>query len=410
MSDGFDALDQALESIDGVVERLASREREEKAVIAVEDCRFRAVGERSAARAFFTNLALGLHPQVAEEGKTPTAATDGRRMMFNPEWVLSLPPEQLYGIVIGHEPMHCAMEHFARTLGMDDIQAAQLAADLEINPICRDAGFELPPDAVFPGEGPYSKLPTDRTFEEYYALVAQQRQEDGQDGGGDDPGGCGGVEPAPDKAAAEAASGQWKGKVAAAAQAAAERGELPGSLARWVDTILRPKVDPWEVLREYMTRVAKTEQSWARLNRRALARGLYLPSRHSDELSEVVLLVDVSGSVDQDQLNLMAGFLEGVLAANPGKLTVIYHDHKVQGVVDWVPEDGSLKLEACGGGGTSHVPAFQEIENRGLEPAVILAVTDLETRFPEDPGIPTIWAGVEDNGIQPPFGQYVCLV
>lgn len=122
-----------------------------------------------------------------------------------------------------------------------------------------------------------------------------------------------------------------------------------------------------------------------------------------------MLLVDTSGSIGQEQIDLIAGFLEGVLSANPGKLTVIYHDHKVQGVEEWTPEDGPLELHPVGGGGTSHVPAFQEIENRGLEPSVILAATDLETCFPDDPGIPTIWVAVEDNGVLPPFGQYVCI-
>lgn len=212
----------------------------------------------------------------------------------------------------------------------------------------------------------------------------------------------------PDQAAAEQSANQWKGKVAAAAQAASRRGDLPGSLRRWVERILKPRVDPWEILREYMTRVAKTEQSWARLNRRALARGLYLPSRHANELGDVALLVDTSGSIDDDQLALIAGFLEGVLAANPGRLTIIYHDHRVQNVEEWTPESGPLELHPVCGGGTSHVPAFQEIENRRLEPSVILAATDLATRFPEDPGIPTIWVDVE-GGHTPPFGQYVYI-
>ena len=412
-----DDISKALDTIDSVVESIAGKELAKRALEAIEDCRFRAVGERSAARAFFTNLALGLKPEVAgEDNPVETAATDGKRLAVNPQWVAGLPAEELYGVVIGHEPMHCAMEHFARAVGMEDKQAAQLAADLEINPICADAGFKLPPSAVFPGEGEYRDMRPGLTFEEYYDLLVKQKQDGNsgapspQDGqGAQDPGGCGGVIPAPDQATAEQRANDWKGKVATAAQEAGRRGELPGSLQRWVDNILRPQVDPWEILREFMTRAAKTEQSWSRLNRRALARGLYLPSRRSNELGDVVLLVDTSGSMDADQLARIAGFLEGVLAANPGSLTVIYHDTKVHHVQEWMPESGPLTLEAYGGGGTSHVAAFEEIENRGLEPAVILAATDLETRFPADPGIPTIWVATKDNGRQPPFGRYVCI-
>lgn len=418
MSDAdFAALDKAFETVDGVVQKIHADKRAQEASQAVEDCRFRAVGERSAARAFFTSLALALEPCVDSSGEIETAATDGKRLPFSPEWILGLSPEERYGVMIGHEPMHCAMEHFARMRGMDDGRAAQIAADLEINPICRDAGFTLPDAAIFPGVGEYAHCPPGKTMEEYYVLVKEEREEgdqgdqgnDGGDGEGNDPGGCGGVQPAPDQAAAEHSANTWKGRVAAAAQNAGKRGNLPGSLERWIERILKPRVDPWEILREYMTRAVKTEQNWSRLNRRALARGLYLPSRHANELGDVVLLVDTSGSIRQEQIDLIAGFLEGVLSANPGKLTVIYHDHTVQGVQEWVPEDGPLELHPVGGGGTSHVPAFREIENRGMEPSVILAATDLETLFPKDPGIPTIWIDVE-GGHTPPFGQYVCIV
>ncbi len=197
--------------------------------------------------------------------------------------------------------------------------------------------------------------------------------------------------------------------MAAAAQQAAKRGNLPAGLERLIGRILKPKVDPWEILRDYLTRIAKTEQSWSRLNRRHLAHGLYLPSRHAQALGDVCLLVDTSGSIGDGQLTMMAGFLEGVLSANPGKLTIIYHTTNVYDVVEWVPEDNPLELTKGKTGGTSHVYAFGEIEALGIDPAVIIALTDLETDFPADPGIPTVWVNVAANGIQPPFGQCVCI-
>ncbi len=123
----------------------------------------------------------------------------------------------------------------------------------------------------------------------------------------------------------------------------------------------------------------------------------------------MVLTVDTSGSIADEQLSLLAGFLEGVLSANPGKLWVIYHHVDAYKVQEWVPEDGPLKLEGGETGGTSHIPAFQAIANYGIEPSVILCATDMWTRFPEDPGVPTIWIAVEENDRRPPFGQYMCI-
>jgi predicted metal-dependent peptidase len=410
MSDiDLSALDEALETVGGVVDKIAADKRASEAMERVEDCRIKAIPERDPARCFFTSLALGLEAAVATDEQIQTAATDGERLLVNPEWVLAKSPEELYGVVIGHEPAHNAMEHFRRGIGMEDQSVANQAMDLEINPLLRDAGFTLPPEAIFPGAGNYQNCPPDLTMEEYYGILSEEPKPEGQpgDGPGNDPGKCGGSIPAPDQAKAEHLANQWKGKVAAAAQQASKRGDMPGSLQRWVERILKPRVDPWEILREYMTRAVKAgDQNWCRPDRRVLSQGLYLPTRRSNELGDVVLLVDTSGSVGDDELALMAGFLEGVLAANPGKLTIIYHHSNVYNVVDWIPEDGPLKLTKDESGGTSHVPAFQEIENRGLDPAVVVALTDLDSRFPPDPGIPTIWVDVE-GGHSPPFGKYV---
>lgn len=416
MSTDIDDFTEAMQGIEGVAAKIEADGRMVKAAALIEDCRFMAIGERSAARCFFSSLALGLEPVATRE--IETMATDGKRLLFNPEFTLGLSVAERYGVSMGHETLHCAQEHFARGLGMDDQDLANIAGDLEINQLCREAGFTLPKDALFPGEGKYTRLAPDLTMEEYYAILWAEKKQQGQpqdgdgepgEGKGHDPGKCGGFIPAVDAAAADAAKAAWQGKVAAAAQEAAKRGDLPSGLERLIGRILKPKTDPWEILRDYLTRIAKSEQSWSRLNRRHLAAGLYLPSRHSQALGEVVLMVDTSGSIGDDQLAKMAGFLEGVLTANPGKLTILYHTTDCYDVVEWVAEDGPLELTKAKSGGTSHCDVFRQIEELGLDPAVIIALTDLETEYPDDPGIPTVWVNVAANGEQPPFGSVVCV-
>jgi hypothetical protein len=76
MSDPFDALDQAVASVEGVVEKIEAEKRCKQAADAVENCRFTAVGQRSPAQAFFTNLALSLKP--VPDATVDTMMTDGR--------------------------------------------------------------------------------------------------------------------------------------------------------------------------------------------------------------------------------------------------------------------------------------------------------------------------------------------
>ena len=153
----LDDFDAAMSSIEGVAEKLAADDRSVKAAGLVEDCRFMAIGERSPARAFFSQLALGLDPVPSRE--VPTMGTDGKRMIFNPEFVLGLTQAECYAVAMAHEPLHCGNQHFIRDAGMDDKDLANIAGDLEINQIIREAGYTLPKTALFPGEGPYKDCP-----------------------------------------------------------------------------------------------------------------------------------------------------------------------------------------------------------------------------------------------------------
>ncbi len=402
------------EALNKVMEDLRREEAGKNAMQAVDDAHMRSILSpacRTPAQVFFTTLALNLNPAVKWD--TETAATDGDALLFNPDWIATLTPDETHGVVCGHEPLHNGFEHFARGQHFEDAQIANIAADAEINQVCLDAGFVLPDSAVVPGRGKYKDLPVGKCFEEYYSILYEKKQNGELDGlgDGDDPGGCGSFLPTPDPAASAAQAGKWQRQMAAAAQAAEKaQGDMPGSLQDMIDRILKPRVDPWQVLRDYMTRLAKNEQSWAKLNRRHLARGIYLPGRHGYELGDVVLLADISGSMDERQCQLTAGFLQGILELYPGRLTIIYHDTKVLDVVDWTIDDGELEIPVrSGGGGTCHIDAVAEIDRRCLEPSIILACTDMYTTWPADPGVPFVWLDTEGTTIEPPFGKKIVI-
>lgn len=398
--------------LDDMLEKLRRDKAAETASVAIENARFRAVGQRSAAQCFFTSLALSL--KAVPAWGIDTMATDGTQMMYNPDFTNGLTPDECHGVSVGHEPMHCGMLHFSRFPGLIaagyEMSLLNEAADLELNQMLIDAGFVLPKCAIFPGKGNYKNCPPGLTMEEYVKILAKRPKGPGGKDGDGDPGGCGGVLPAKDQATADAAAATWQGKVAAAAQEASQRGDLPGSLRGYIDRILKPKIDPWEVIRDFCVRHAKIDQSWSRLNRRHLARNVYLPSKSGVQLGNVFCFLDCSGSMDEEQMAKAAGFLVDLLTTNPGKLWLAYHDYEMQGEpVEWEAGDPPFRIERRGGGGTSHMPVFREMLGRCLEPSVILCFTDMETSFPEDPCVPTIWVSTKKNGITAPFGSFVSI-
>jgi predicted metal-dependent peptidase len=396
---------------------------EEKAATVISAARSRLVLSKDAISAFFAALALRLEALPAWD--LPTLATDGERLLFNPEYALSLSEREVVGVV-AYEVLHCALGHHARR-GVRDPIRWNIACDLAVNPVLLGAGFDLPRGRLLPGEGEFASWPTGLSAEDYYARLpdksSQSSDESGEGDGkgasgdadgcgessGDDPGGCGAIRDAGDGSAAQqkASEARWQVAVAQAARIAEARGkgDLPGGLARAVAEILQPSV-PWrEVLREFLTRTARNDYGWHRPNRRSVARRLYLPLLAGESLGEVVVAVDTSGSIGQEKLDRFAAEVQGILDAYDVHLTVLYHDTEVSEIQEWSPADSPIKLRPIGGGGTSHECVFEWVEEHGVDPNYAICLTDLYTTFPPiSPPYPVLWAVVGGCHSEPPFG------
>ena len=393
-----------------VIELAAGRQAaEEQAARALAGARARLVLGRDARSAFFATLVLRLVPEPGWD--LDTLATDGRVLRYHPPFVTGLSPDELAG-VLAHEVMHCALAHPARRAGRDP-ERWNIACDLAVNPLLVSAGVVLPPTRLMPGEGTYAGLDPGKSAEEYSALLpgpAAGGSEETRVSG--DPGGCGGVtDPAAgDPATSRQVEADWTVAVAQAQAAAAGRGPLPGGLGRAVDDALHPPADWRAVLREFVSSHARNDYSWVRPNRRFLAQGLYLPGLRSEELGDVVLAVDTSGSVGEQLLGVFASEANAVLASFDCTVTVLYHDTDVQKVQTWRSADGPLVLDPVGGGGTSHACVFDWLDRSGLAPACVVCLTDLDTEFPPTPpAVPVLWAVPGKAPCDPPFGRVVSL-
>jgi len=396
-----------------VIEQAATRQAaEEQSARALAAARVCLVLGRDAKSAFFATLALRLVPWP--DWEVGTLATDGRVLRYFPPFVTGLSPDELFG-VLAHEVMHCALAHPDRRAGRDP-KRWNVACDLAVNPLLLAAGIVLPPDRLMPGAGAYAEFEPGHSAEEYYALLPGPDDPSAGTGGGSwperDPGGCGGViYPAGgDPAEARQVEADWQVAVSQAQTAAAGRGPLPAGLGRTVERVLHPPADWRAVLREFVALYAKNDYSWVRPNRRFVAQGLYLPGLHSEELGDVVLAVDTSGSIGETLLGAFAAEANAVLSAYDCAVTVLYHDTEVQKVQTWQSPEGPLVLEPVGGGGTSHACVFDWIERSDLRPACVVCLTDLETEFPAVPSaVPVLWAVAGPVRTDPPFGRVVSL-
>jgi predicted metal-dependent peptidase len=361
-------------------------------------------------RTFYATLAMRLG--VEASASIPTAATDGKTLFANPEFILKLTQDERIGVV-AHEVDHCTRLHMERMEGKDPTKW-NIATDLHINRDLLASGFVLPKGCL----DDFSKIK--RSEEETYFYLPDQpngeggggKPGDGQGGKGQDfEGNIGGVLPAPRKAKPgetpdEAAQGQreasakaaqeWQQAAEQAAMIARAAGTLPGHIESLIKTNKAAQVDWRQELEEFLkATVYSTDRTWARPNRRFVSQGIYMPSVIREGCGTIVNVFDTSGSVPIKAHELfLAEMRKQHEELKPEKLIAIWCDTEVQRVVEFGPDD-EIEYPYIGGGGTYFSPGFDWISENNIEPDVVIYLTDLyPADNPPEPPYPVLWACV----------------
>jgi predicted metal-dependent peptidase len=353
---------------------------------------------------FFGSLALRLN---LVEAPVRTAATNGKDIKYNPEWIESLSLDETKGVIC-HEIMHCANQHHTRR---DDRKSRRwkLACDYAINPLIEECGLTLPVGRL--SDSQFYNM----SAEEIYTKLPESEDEDDDDD--DDPGGCGDVDDAPGKDGKQASADdklqtaqEWKIAVAQAATQAKAMDEMPDALERLVDEILEPELNWREILRRFVDTSARNDYQWFPPNRRHIHNGLILPSLRSQELKNVTMAMDTSGSITNDDLKAFEAEVRAIIQDYRANTKVIYCDDEVRRVEEF-DADTPVELHPRGGGGTDFRPPFEHIEKSGEYPVCMIYQTDGQCHsFPEEPSYPVLWVLTRRYaGFQPPFGEVIHL-
>ncbi|MEW5891083.1 MAG: DUF2201 family putative metallopeptidase [Pseudomonadota bacterium] len=366
---------------------------------------------------FFGALVMRL--KAVPDPSCKTLWTDGISMGFNPDYVAALPmPELEAGVA--HEVLHVANGHTWRR-GHRDPKRWNESADLAINPLLREAGFQIGKDWLcddqYKGlsvEAIYERLPRGHEGGDGEgsgaggsggSSASEPSGTNSQPGQGDSSSGPGEVRDLPDPDRAAEVEADWKVAVKQAAQAAKMRGDLPGGLQWLVEDTTRNKTDWRSILHRFVQTAARNDYDWRKPNPRYMHMGLYLPALRSEEMGPIVVGVDTSGSTGEWMSTFFGELSSVVQDVRPERVHVIYVDARVQKVDEFGPDD-ELVLAPKGGGGTRFEPFFEYIEKNDIAPACAIYLTDLYGTFPEQaPGYPVLWA--VPNEAKAPFGEVV---
>lgn len=351
---------------------------------------------------FWASLALRL--PLVEDKRCFTGYTDGTKIAYNPKFIEDLTEPEVVTF-IAHEICHPCLLHHLRE-GNREHERWNCAADYAINSVLVESGFELGGGGLIDGkfngmsaESIYDLLPEIPPKDWKGCGVGEVRKYPGR----------GGVASAAEIREQEAI---WKTAITQAAQIAKSRNEMPSGLERVVNELLAPKIDWRAVLASYLTDTIDGDYSWAEPNRRYTNSGLFLPSTAQEPTGNILLFIDTSGSVSEEDMNELAGEAQAVMSAYEVELDVVYVDDEVQGRQHFTTGDIPIKLKPKGGGGTDYRPGFKWAEEQGqaLMPACAIYLTDgYCCTFPDTPPpYPVLWllgGRNPEQNFSPPFGE-----
>lgn len=350
---------------------------------------------------FFGMLALNMPFVVDPELSPPTALTNGKEVRFHPMFCNDLNDSELL-FLVAHEVMHPVLDHVLRRNGRDP-KRWNIACDIVVNRILTEEGIGRMPEMGI--DDPVLFRRGEGIAEKIYDLLAKQ-----EEGGGGEHTGKEALDQcadAPGDAAERAVvAAEMKSLLVQAAAVAKQRGALSANIKRFVDDCLHPHVDWRDVLRRFVVRARTDERSFNRPNRRFSSLGLIMPSVTGEEMGELVVAVDCSGSIGRQELNAFGAEVTAIHQdVQPKTIHVVYFDSRVCHH-DRFEQGETPKLEPYGGGGTAFSPIFKFIAQQDITPVACVVLTDLYcSDFGAEPDYPVLW--VTNGNTAAPWGEVV---
>ena len=370
---------------------------------------------------FFGNLATRLKLVNADEW-CGTAATDGQTFYYNSRFIMMLKPKEVE-FLVAHEVLHVVYDHMGRRDHRDP-QIWNIADDY-----CVNADLKRHKVGQFITTVPclYEQKYDGKPAEEVYDDLMKNAQKISMDSlidqlldehmDGDDDGEGDGDEDRPGKGRPKLSQEEkdrirqeMKQAIINAAQSA-EAGSLPLGVERLVRQVTDPQM-PWrELIQTNLTSAIRTDYSWMRPSRRGWHMDAVMPGMTPGEEIDVVVAIDMSGSISDKQAQAFLGEIGGMMDSFDGyKVHVFCFDTDTYNPQDFTSEnlDSIDTYEPQGGGGTDFDAIFDYLKEIGNVPKRLIVFTD---GYPcgswGDPDYcDTTWIIHGDKDPHPPFGQF----
>jgi predicted metal-dependent peptidase len=374
---------------------------------------------------FFGNLATRLKLVNADEWCS-TAATDGRHFYYNSRFIDMLKPKEIE-FLFGHEVLHCVYDHFGRR-GDRDPMLFNVANDYAVNgDLKKHRVGEFITSVPCLYDAKYEGMSSEEIYDDLYENAEKinisdlidkllddhlDGEGDGEgDQDGDDKDGKGRGKPKISAEERQKIRDEIKEALLAAAAASDGAGNLPAGVRRLIQDMTAPKLNWRELLRMQLESTIKSDFTWMRASRRGWHMDAVMPGMKNDELIDIAIGIDASGSIDSNMLRDFLAETQGIMDQFQSyKIHIFTFDTAVYNPAQYNSEnlDTMCDYEVKGGGGTDFDAIFNYLKEEQIEPKRLVVFTD---GYPfgswgDESYADTVWIIHGNTTVTPPWGQH----
>ena len=373
---------------------------------------------------FFGNLATRLKLVNADEW-CGTAATDGRHFYYNSRFIDMLKPKEVE-FLFGHEVLHCVYDHFGRR-GDRDPMLFNVANDYAVNgDLKKHRVGEFITSVPCLYDSKYEGMSSEEIYDDLYenaekinlSDLIDKLLDDHLDGEGDSDSDDDGDEKdgkgkKPKMSAEERQKirDEIKEAVLSAAAASDGAGNLPAGVKRLIQDMTAPKINWRELLRMQLESTIKSDFTWMRASRRGWHMDAIMPGMKNDELIDIAIGIDASGSIDERMLRDFLSETQGIMDQFQSfRIHIFTFDTRVYNPAQYNSDnlDSICDYEVKGGGGTDFDAIFDYLKEEQIEPKRLVVFTD---GYPfgswgDENYADTVWIIHGNTTVVPPWGQH----
>ena len=401
---------------------------------------------------------LLMHMRYSIDESCETAATDGHRIFFGPEFLDELSDSELDFIMM-HEILHVVLQHCLRQ-GDRDNEQFNIACDIVVNSnILLSENMNLKAISLKKyGESihlaPNGKEGYEYTAEQVYGMLSHLPSNGkrkpaltgilDEDNGDQDVGAKGSVFGHAKKKQGKSKSTKaiwddhtrwgmeeeddmlrdvWRKRFEDACEAISIRdsfnqtGHLPLFAKRLFTELKKPQTD-WRMILNNFVQEEIVDYSFTPPDRRFDESPFYLPDFNvKDDLVENILfMIDTSASMSDDMIMAAYSEVKGAIDQFDGKLKgwLGFFDAAIIEPKPFTNESEFRIIQPAGGGGTDFQIIFEYVQMHMQDklPACIIILTDGFASFSKEKfagGIPVLWL-LNNDEVNPPWGKIARII